>query len=207
RPGAVLAEIASLKIDVIEPLKEASGRRVKPLCLHPMFGPSIRRLDNKTVAVIPINDKDAEKRMGQKLFPGADLLTLEAKTHDRCMAAILSLPYLMNLAYAGTLTGFDLGLLSKLGGSTFALQYTLSQSIVGENTDLVRAILYGNSFLDEHFKQFASQLKEIFNSVSEEDRFSSLHGGLKTHLQQDPGYRNADERRRKAFNTVKNLEA
>ncbi|MGD2142524.1 MAG: hypothetical protein PVH79_03475, partial [Candidatus Bathyarchaeota archaeon] len=169
-----------------------------------MFGPSTLRLDNKAVAVIPIIDEESERKLAQKLFPETDVITFEARNHDEHMVAILSLPYLMNLVYARTLNGFDLQLLSRLGGSTFALQYTLAQSIVGEKTDLIQSLLCRNRFLKKYVSEFASQIKEVLNSANEEDRFSTFHNNLKVKMELDSDFIDASEKRRKAYNAVKN---
>ncbi len=92
RRGAVLAEIASLKEASHATLEFAAAIGVKPLCVHPMFGPSTDALAGRVVAVVPVIDADAEGELTRSLFPGADVVVLSAGHHDRCMAAVLSLP-------------------------------------------------------------------------------------------------------------------
>ena len=134
RRSAVLAEIASLKSGSHASMLEASRLSVSPLCVHPMFGPSTASLRRRVVAVVPVSEPASEMEEARLLFPGADLVEMDAERHDRCMAAVLSLPYAINLALA-----------SRMAGPTFALQYLLAQSIVGESPALIRDLLNENA--------------------------------------------------------------
>jgi len=187
KPGAVLAEIASLKEGVVEPLMASTEKRLVPLCVHPMFGPTAETLDNRAVALVPMVD---------------ELVTVEAEAHDAYMAIVLSLPYLINMAFAKTMEGMDLEKLRRLGGTTFTLQYTFAQSVVAENTELVEHLLSQNSHLDDARKAFMEAVKQTVESVKE-GRFAETHEDVRRALEADPSFFSAQERRRRAYEAVK----
>lgn len=202
KPGATLAEIASLKEGVVEPLRAAANRGVAPLCVHPMFGPSTNRLDNKVVAVIPLLDVSRERGLAESLFPGAEVVALDAEAHDEYMAAVLSLPYLVNLAFAVALSGRDLNAVRRLGGTTFTLQYTLAQSVVAEKTELVEALLSQNRHLDHMRKAFLEAMDRLTESVKAGE-FPRHHGWIRGLLESDPSFAQAADSRQRAYDAVK----
>jgi prephenate dehydrogenase len=202
KPGAVLAEIASLKEGVVEPLRASADKGLVPLCLHPMFGPSTVRLDNEKVALVPLVDPRREAELAETLFPGADLVAVDAEAHDKYMAAVLSLPYLVNMAFAKALEGMDLEKLRRLGGTTYTLQYILAQSVVSEKTGLVEPLLSQNRHLERVQKGFLEAMKQVAVSV-EEGGFTKVHADTRRIVEADPSYIYADESRRRAYDAVK----
>lgn len=202
KPGAVLAEIASLKEGVMEPLRASAEKGIVPLCVHPMFGPSTERLDNKTVALVPLVDPSREAELAETLFPGANLVVVDAEAHDEYMAAVLSLPYLINMAFAKALEGMNLEKLRRIGGTTYTLQYTLAQSVVSEKTRLVEPLLSQNRHLERVQKRFLEAMKQVVRSVKEGSN-TEAHADIRHILEADPSYFFADESRRRAYDAVK----
>jgi prephenate dehydrogenase len=200
RRGAVIAEIASLKAGSHRALTEMARLGVKPLCVHPMFGPSANSLRGRVIAVVPVADEESEHELAERLFSGADLVTLDAARHDRCMAAILSLPYAVNLAFAKALSDEDLALASRMAGSTFALQYTLAQSVAGESPTLARDLL-GNESLRPLLNAFTESLGEVVDSM-ECGNFEALHSEIVEALRRDPSFEGADARRQRAHGAL-----
>lgn len=201
RCGAVLAEIASLKAGSRKALAEAAESGVTPLCVHPMFGPSVGSLRGRVVAVVPVADEAGERRLAEWLFPDADLVALDVERHDRCMASVLSLPYALNLALAKVLSGEDLQLASRLAGSTFTLQYTLAQSVAGESPALSRDLLT-NEALAPLLHSFTESLGEVIESSGDASRFGALHAEIVEILGRDPSFAGADARRQSAHRAV-----
>jgi prephenate dehydrogenase len=202
--GAVLAEITSIKRLSHMVLTEASHLGVTPLCIHPMFGPSTGSLRGRVVAVIHVGDAEAEYRLAGQLFPGTDLIALDAEHHDRCMAVILSLPYALNLAFARVIVGEDIALASRMAGSTFALQYTLAQSVAGESPALIRDLLRENTSLEPLLGSFTASLEELLEASSDERRFNALHAEIVETLSRDPSYSRADARRQRVHHALTN---
>ncbi len=202
RRGAILAEVASLKEDSHRALAIVSCFGLTPLCLHPMFGPSTDSLSGRVVAVVPVVDVEGETELARSLFPGADIVALGAARHDRCMAVVLSLPYAVNLALSRVLGGEDLKLASRMAGSTFAVQYTLAQSVAGENPTLARDLLSCNASLVPLLRAFEDALGDVIWASGDDARFSALHTEIVGALSRDPSFAGANKRRQRAYMAV-----
>ena len=205
RKGSTLVEISSLKSGVHEEMVNVAGCGIEAVSLHPMFGPSVKDLIGKTVAVVPVVDVKKEKEVASRLFPGATLVEVEPAQHDKLMAHILSLPYLVNMALAATMGDVDLSLLKQLSGTSFALQYTLVQSVAGETTSLVHALLNENKYLGETAGELVSNMRRLLDSVSSKAEFSAIHKQIKAKMMEDPSHVKAPELRQAAYNAVKPL--
>jgi len=204
KPGACLMEIASLKSGVHETLVEASRLGFNVLSVHPMFGPSATNPENKTVAVIPVKDADSEIRLTRKIFPGTSIEKIEAEQHDRLMSIILSLPYLVNMAIAGCLVEEDLGLLRRLSGTSFLLQYVLAQSIVQEKTELVETLIGGNKFLEATSNRFIENMVQLQEKTGTNE-FQRLHSAIRDSLSRDPYSGVFSVMRMEAFESIRGL--
>jgi prephenate dehydrogenase len=104
KEGAVLAEVSSIKGSAVDALVEASRMGIKPLSIHPLFGPSATSLKGKTIVVVPVVDKEQEMNITRRLFGEADILISGVEEHDRAMAVVLSLTYFVNLVFAKVLS-------------------------------------------------------------------------------------------------------
>ena len=197
--GAVIAEIASLKSNAVTTLKETVDLGLHPLSIHPMFGPSTKSLSGKTVAVVPLSNSSWEMDYTRKLFPEADVISVEAEEHDRIMSLVLSLVYLVNLAFASTLKKNDLHRLKQLSGSSFSVQYALTQSIVGEDTCLIENLIGQNKFLIDQTKMFEEKFSEIQRLFNQPDAFKSYHAELVQFMKKDPDFLDAHQIRNEVF--------
>ncbi len=91
RKGAMIVEIASLKNGIHREMVEAAENGFNALSVHPLFGPSVKALRDKTVAVIPVVDPIMESSWATELFPGASFVEVDPEKHDRLMVHVLSL--------------------------------------------------------------------------------------------------------------------
>ena len=201
-PDTIVCEIASFKMKTVPVLRQSGGAR--PLSIHPLFGPEISSFKGETFAVVTVKDSRDEMEAATTLFPEARLVPLDAETHDRCMATILSLPYFMNLAFVRILAEGDLPLMRELAGPTFEVQTSVTQSIVGESPDLIRSLINDNAFswpLIERFIEEAEQLSALFKSETREIDVSL--GELKGMMARDRGFENAREFRNLVLDSLK----
>lgn len=205
REGSTIVEIASIKSGIHEEMVNVANHGVEAVSLHPMFGPSVKDMNEKTVAVIPVKDVKIERDWASQLFPGATLVEVEPEEHDKLMAHILSVPYLVNLALALTMKDIDLDLLKQLSGTSFALQYTLIQSVAGETTSLVHALLSENKYLGETTEKLVSAIEELLEASGSKDTLKVLHDSIKNKMAEDLTHSRAPELRQAAYNAVKPL--
>lgn len=203
RRDVILAEVSSVKEQAVEALREAASLGVRPLSIHPMFGPAAESLKGKTIVVIPVIDGDVEADLTKRLFDEAEIVVSEQREHDQVMAVVLSLTYLMNLAFAKVLSDEDLISMKKLAGTTFTLQLAIAESIVGENPHLVASLLKENRFTELYVDRFIEEVKRIKELKGGSNVFIELYGSLRASLERDPDYSRADERRHKAFEALK----
>ena len=205
RKGTMIVEIASLKNGIHREMVEAAENGFNALSIHPLFGSSVKDLRDKTVAVIPVVDPVKESSWATEMFPGASTVEVDPEKHDRLMVHVLSLPYLVNLAIAATMGDTDLDLLKRLSGTSFTLQYTLIQSVAGETTSLVHALLSENRFLGETAEALISNMRAIMGATSDKDDFNALHESIREPLKADCGHGRAFELRQAAYNAVRPL--
>ena len=158
-PNTIVCEIASHKTNTIPALRRSGGLR--PLSIHPMFGPDIDKFDGESIAVVTVNDSDEETEMARTFLPGAKLVPLDPEAHDQCMASILSLPYFMNIAFARVVAEGDLPLMKELAGPSFEVQISVTQSIVGESPDLIRSLINDNPFSSLLIQKFMDETKNL----------------------------------------------
>ena len=193
--GAILAEISSLKSHVVKTLARLAGD-VKPLSIHPLFGPGAKRLKGRKIAVIPILDAEAETELAREFFPGAEMVVVDAEEHDRAMALTLSLPYFMNIVFASVVSDDDLVALKRLEGPTFRLQLTLTESIMTEDPTLQASIQVNNKYALQYLNKFLSKAKTIEKSIANKDAetFASLWKNVQSLLSKDKDFAKAYEK-------------
>ena len=204
RKGATLMEIASLKSNTYEAMVEASSMGYNAICVHPMFGPSTTDLEEKTVVLIPVMDVESEVKQTREIYPGESIEILDLDQHDRLMSVILSLPYLINLALARTLNDEDLIMLRKLSGTTFSLQYMLTQSVTAENTSLISSLINDNRFLKDLAEKYIESLNYVMRKKDFTD-FSILHDEIKDMMRRDPIHDKSHEIRQIAYDSIRPL--
>lgn len=186
--GAVLCEISSIKSKTAPSLKIAMQKNgVKPLSIHPMFGPDIDSLEKKNIVLTPILNAEEESGLVKLLFPNTNIIISETETHDACMASVLSLPYFMNLIFAKTLPLESLTLLRQLSGPTFMIQMALTQSIIAESPELTKSLINENSYAVDLMKKFIDESRHVQRILKNNpDKFEQLCINLQNIMEKDP---------------------
>lgn len=162
REGATLCEISSVKGMTPELLRECAADKVQPLSIHPMFGPG-SSTQNQKILLLPILDAEVEKRVVTSLFPHVPIILTTQDAHDRAMALTISLPYLVNMVLASVFAEEDIALLQRLGGTTFAMQFLVTGSVMSNDSCLHRAMHIAN----EHSIGILSKFQSIFQKSLE----------------------------------------
>jgi len=148
-----LIEISSHKSKTSQTLLKTPSK-INPICIHPMFGPSIKNIAGRNVIIVPIKDAQKELTATKLLFPGANFVTIDAVEHDKKIAVILGLTHLINIAFANILAKDDqISLTEKMAGTTFKAQRIIAESILTESAELIETIVsnievrkYGEEF-------------------------------------------------------------
>ena len=139
--GSYLIEISSHKSKTAQTLLKTPSK-INPICIHPMFGPSIKNIAGRNVIIVPIKDAQKELTATKLLFPGANFVTIDAVEHDKKIGVILGLTHLINIAFANILAKDDqISLTEKMAGTTFKAQRIIAESILTESAELIETIV------------------------------------------------------------------
>lgn len=169
--NSYLIDISSLKLKAISSLSKIP-EKVNPICIHPMFGPGIKKLKGHNIISIPIRDAKKEMVVAKSLFGEANFVTIDATEHDKKIALILGMPHLINLAFGNILAKDDkLSLTEKMSGTTFKAQKILTESIMTESPELIETLISNpeiRKFAEEFWKDIGRMLTLIQENKSEE---------------------------------------
>jgi prephenate dehydrogenase len=163
RSGSILVEITSLKLFIMKDLKNLTSKGVVVSSIHPMLGPSTRSVAGKLIIHIPVKGDRREVEVVQGLMPDARLRSMPASVHDRMMAYVLGLPYVLNAIFIASLRGKNLRNLKGSAGSTFTSQLTLAESLTESTGSIIPEILV----LNPYSRQILSKARELFQTISE----------------------------------------
>ena len=166
-----LIEISSHKSKTSQTLLKVPNK-VQPVCIHPMFGPGIKKLDGKNIIIIPIRDAKKELDITKSLFPKANFVTIDAIEHDKKIAVILGLTHLINIVFANILAKDEtVSLTEKMSGATFKTQKIVTESILTESAELIETIISNpevRRFGEEFWKDVGKLLTDSQEGKREE---------------------------------------
>jgi prephenate dehydrogenase len=161
-----LIEISSQKSKTAVALAKMPSK-VNPICIHPMFGPGIKKIHGQHIISIPIKDAKKELSVAKSLFPDASFVTIDAIEHDKKIAVILGLTHLINLAFANILAKDDkISLTEKMSGTTFKAQKILTESIMTESPELIETII-SNPEIRRVAEEFWKDIGRLLTSIQE----------------------------------------
>lgn len=167
--GALVVEITSVKGKSLKGLKKhLSGRRLRLLSIHPLFGPSLASYGEMKICVIQ-TEKGSEQ-LASELFPEATLIPMGQKEHDEAMGLILSLTHLLNIAYAGTVSRFlKPDQFRRIQTPTSAVQLTLAEGILSQSPSLYSSIQLENESSAEFAMALIDELTLLLRFIEAKD--------------------------------------
>lgn len=162
KDGALVLEIASLKTRVLRDLRRFRRRNVTILSVHPLFGPDARSKHPKICVIGGERQVSAARR----LFPGAKLIPLDAKAHDRLMAYALSLVHLANLAFVSAIAGgIGLRKFEEVSTPTGSEQLKLSRAVLAQSPTLFSRLQVDNPFAPDVIHTLVKELRTLERMV------------------------------------------
>ena len=150
--GTVI-DISSLKRAVND---ELSRLRATTVSVHPLFGPGARRLEGRTVLLVPVKDRDAEAEIASSMFSGAKIVEIDAELHDRLVAHTIQLTHILSLI-ANRLMVHDPDL---LGTGSRLMRYVEAVSL-HSSSRLIEEMLRLNPESRGLFEEIRKTLSEI----------------------------------------------
>jgi len=164
--GSYLIEISSQKSKIAQTLLKTPSK-ITPICIHPMFGPSIKNIVGKNVIIVPIKDAQKELTATKLLFPGANFVTIDAVEHDKKIGVILGLTHLINIAFANILAKDEkISLTEKMAGTTFKAQRIIAESILTESAELIETIV-SNPEVRKYGEEFWKDIGRLLTNSQE----------------------------------------
>lgn len=169
KAGAVISEISSVKQGAFRALMQTPGD-VKPLCIHPMFGPGASEKMQPKILLVPVKNEEAELDIVHKLFENAIVKVLpDAKSHDRSIAVVLGLTYFVNIVFAKVVSTGDISILKQVSGTTFDLQSLIAESILTSEPDLIAALVQENPYAKKYIRQYLKEAAAVARMASVKD--------------------------------------
>ena len=164
--GSYLIEISSQKSKTSTSLAKMPAK-INPICIHPMFGPGLKKIKGQHIISVPIKDAKKELTVAKSLFPGANFVTIDTIEHDKKIAVILGLTHLINIAFANIIAKDDkTSLTEKMSGTTFKVQKILTESIMTESPELIETII-SNPEIRRVAEEFWKDIGRLLTAVQE----------------------------------------
>jgi prephenate dehydrogenase len=206
KQNTILCEISSIKQNLPDVLIEVIENHIKPLCIHPMFGPG-PEARVRPIALIPIQDMQSERNLIGDLFPGYQVICTTVEEHDRAMAFIISLPYFINTILASVLAEEDLNLLQQMAGTTFTVQLMLMGSVLFQSPQLHIALHRENKYLLSILNQFQSKFGHGVSLLKDNlGGFSEFYATVQDGIGQTVNLQEKYEEMYRILGTMKGLE-
>ena len=206
RRGVTLIEITSVKGKILPRLRRLiAGKGVRLLSVHPLFGPSLNEGSQMKILVVG-SERGEEMRSAKRIFPGATLIPVGEREHDRVVALTLSLTHLVNMMYAKTVSRYmspeDF---RRMATPTAAVQMALAEGVLSNDPKLYSYILVENKDSVKVIKGFSRELKRVSRMAKTGDRisFEELYRALRERYLRDMSRTDALSNVYEAFDSVK----
>lgn len=191
-PRGVVADIASLKSHLTEVIREARRDGVRIASLHPLFGPEVRTLAGRTMAVCDCGDSAAAAEVAALFEDSAVTITrLPLEAHDRHMQVVLGLSHLVSLLFATAVTrsGLSPGALSAMASTTWLKQLRTASEVVREDPRLYHEIQHLNAHSDELYALVRERLAALEAAARSPDpgAFTAMMEEARAFLPANPG--------------------
>lgn len=172
RPGQLLVDICSLKVDVMKTM-EASPASV--VGLHPMFGPYVSTVSGQTMIVCPGKRvaRDAWEWLTRTLeSEGLKLHVCTPEEHDRMMTVIQLLPHLTTVVLGHTLRRLRVDVAESLNYTSpiYRLEVDLIGRIFAQDPALYGAIGMDNPFKAEALEALQDAFLQTVDQMKRSDR-------------------------------------
>jgi len=205
KAGAVMAEISSVKQKTYQTLGKVR-KDLRPLCIHPMFGPGASDKKQVKILLVPVRSEQAELKIANEMFENARITVLpDAKTHDRSIAIVLGLTYFANLVFGKVASANNLPLLKEISGTTFGLQSLLAESILTDEPELIVALIKENPLARKYIKEYLKVASATEKLVSAKDS-KGLEADLRKSRSRLQKHQDLQQSYRRLYDIVESLK-
>lgn len=179
RDTSLLTDITSVKQTPVDAMLKHSNCAV--IGTHPLFGPSIRSLQNQRLAIVPARDND------QSWLPwlnttyrslGMTLIETQANTHDRIMSVVQVLTHHATEVMGRTMRRLGVSVEETLQFTSpvYRMELLMTARHFAQDPDLYRAIEVGNPHCDAVTAAFKASADEFSEALAQgnADAFRSM---------------------------------
>ena len=141
---------------------------------HPVFGPGAQDTTQRSFILTPTNSE--EEALAQKVKQhletrGARVTLMSPEEHDEIMAVVLGLAHFIAIASADTLLSSKrLEQMGTIGGITFKLLLTLTESVISEDPEFYASLQMHLPKLAEIERSFQEKVKSWADLVASKDK-------------------------------------
>lgn len=163
-PTGLVMDIASLKSPVQDQLQSAAARGLRVASLHPLFGPAVRTLGGRIMAVCDCGHREAADLAATLFAETAVTVTrLRLEDHDRYMQLVLGLSHLVSLVFAATVSrsGISPAELAGMASTTWLKQARTAAEVVAEDPRLYYEIQH----LNRHSRALFDRVREALDHL------------------------------------------
>jgi prephenate dehydrogenase len=205
KDDAVISEISSVKHSTFQALRKAPNN-LRPLCIHPMFGPGASKKMQAKVLMVPVRNEEAELKIVHEMFENAAVEVLpDAKAHDKSTATVLGVTYFANIVFAKVVSGGDISMLKQVSGTTFGLQSLIAGSILTSEPDLVVALIQENPYAQKYIRQYLKEASAVAKMVSAKDS-KKLKADLKKVRSKLQKWQDLQQSYRRMYDIIENMK-
>jgi prephenate dehydrogenase len=205
KDAAVISEISSVKQRTFQALRKAPNN-VRPLCIHPMFGPGASEKMQAKVLMVPVRNEEAELKIVHEMFENAAVKVMpDAKTHDESIATVLGLTYFANIVFAKVVSAGNISMLKQVSGTTFGLQSLIAESILTNEPDLVVALIQENPYAQKYIRQYLKEASAVAKMASAKDS-RKLKADLKKVRSKMQKWQDLQQSYRRMYDIIENMK-
>ncbi len=171
-PRGLVVDISSLKSHLIGVLREGAAHGLRVASLHPLFGPGVRTLAGRIMAVCDCgNPAAADQAAGLFADTAVTLVRHPIEEHDQFMQYVLGLSHAVSLLFATTLahSGRSYQELAALASTTFLKQVRTAGEVVRENPAMYHEIQHLNHHTPALFRLLAERLDTLQVAATADD--------------------------------------
>jgi chorismate mutase/prephenate dehydrogenase len=163
-PSGLVADIFSLKSHVLDLLTSAARDGAPVASLHPLFGPSVRTLSGRVMAVLDCGNRAAADQAASLFQETALTITrMPVADHDAYMQHVLGLSHLTAILFFTTLasSGRSADALGGMASTTFNRTARIAADVASENPLLYYEIQHLNQHSGELYQLVRDALARI----------------------------------------------
>ena len=196
KKGTLVVEISSMKDPVRRTISALQENGLPVLSIHPMFGPGIKKLENRSILVVSGTHHAEAKRLLTILRRlGARMVPCSINQHDTLVSILIALPHLMNISLIETLRTLRTSLneINKASGTTFKLQSLISEAIYQE--DLANEVSILADSKSSVLQAYNRQVRILLNIIrTKPERISNILRAGRRFVEDDKRFTDSYER-------------